>query len=260
VLSPLAARKAEKLGFTKVKVFHAGLPAWRQAGHETVSNIAGIDQLEKNGLEYILLDLRPAKEVEQGHLPKAVATNEQDLDSLKAQFPKYMSAPIILYNQDGNLEAAKKAYDKITGWGYKQVTVLDGGFSAWQKQNKQIAKGSAETKISYVKKLAPGEFDLDKFKEIIAKGPGNDYYILDVRESSEAEAGSLPNTVNIPLTDLEKRVAELPKDKKIIIHCATGARAEMAYNVLKKADVQGEYVKAKVEVSKDKPNDYKIED
>ena len=63
----------EKLGYKKVKVFHAGMPAWKKAGNITVSNIAAIENYDKRDLSYILLDLRSAKQIEKGHLPKAVA-------------------------------------------------------------------------------------------------------------------------------------------------------------------------------------------
>jgi len=258
-MSPLAARKAEKLGYKKIKVFHAGLPAWKKAGNITVSNIAAIENYDKQDLSYILLDLRPAKQVEKGHMPKAVALPSGGLDKIKKQFPKYMAAPIILLNQDGNLKAAQDAFKKMSGWGYKQVSVLSGGFQAWEKAGKQIAKGPAGTKIAYVRKLAPGEFDLAAFKELLLK-PSKDVTILDVRNAKEIEEGVLPGAVSIPLDDLEKRLAEVPKDKPIVVHCSTGVRAEMAYNQLKKAGIDAKYVKAKVEFDKQDKTKYEIEE
>src|SRR3989337_3452010 len=105
-MSPLAARKAEKLGYKKVKVFHAGLPAWKKAGHITVSNIAAVENYDKHDLSYILLDLRPAKQIEKGHMPKAIALPSGGLDKMKDQFPKHMEAPIILCHQDRKLKTA----------------------------------------------------------------------------------------------------------------------------------------------------------
>jgi len=39
--------------------------------------------------------------------------------------------------------------------------------------------------------------------------------------------------INIPSEEMEKRFAEVPKDQPVYIHCATGSRAEMAYDILK---------------------------
>lgn len=246
MLSPLAARKAEKLGFSKVKVFHAGLPAWKKAGHPVVSNIAGIENYDKNEASYILIDLRSKDLVERGHIPKAVMLPKEGIASLKDQFPKYMGAAVILYNQDGDISSAQSAYKEISDWGYKQVSVLQGGFNAWETAGKQVTKGPADTKIAYVRKLMPGEVDLAVFKEAVAKRP-SEVVIMDVRTKSEAEKGTFPGAINIPLDELEQRLADVPKDKNVFIHCSTGARAEMAYNVLKKAGIDSKYLKVNVE-------------
>jgi rhodanese-related sulfurtransferase len=258
-MSPLAARKAEKLGYTKVKVYHAGLPAWKKAGHIVVSNIAGIENYNKNEASYILIDLRQSKLAEQGHIPKAVAMAEGGLDKMKDQFPKHMAAPIILYNQDGALASAEEAYKKISDWGYKQVSVLSGGFLAWEKAGKQVAKGPAQSKIAYVRKLMPGEVDIAAFKEVVVK-PAAGTLILDVRTPKEAADGLLPNALNIPMEELEQRLAEVPKGKTLVIHCSTGVRAAMAYNVLKKAGYEAKYVNAKVDFDPEKKGTYTIEE
>jgi rhodanese-related sulfurtransferase len=258
-MSPLAARKAEKLGYKNVKVYHAGLPAWKKAGHIVVSNIAGIENYNKNEASYILIDLRPPKLAEQGHIPKAVAMSQGGLDKMKEQFPKHMAAPIILYNQDGALASEEEAFKKISDWGYKQVSVLSGGFVAWEKAGKQVAKGPAESKIAYVRKLLPGEVDITAFKEIVMK-PAAGTLILDVRTPKEATDGIFPNALNIPMEELEKRLAEVPKGKPLVIHCSTGIRAEMAYNVLKKAGYDAKYVKAKVDFDPEKKGKYTIEE
>jgi rhodanese-related sulfurtransferase len=257
VLSPLAARKAEKLGYNNVKVFHAGLPAWKKAAHIVVSNIDGLDEYNKMDASYILIDLRPAAQVEKGHIPKAVALPEGGIGAMKDQFPKYKGAAVILYNQDGDLKAAEKTAKEIAGWGYKNVTILSGGFQAWEKADKDVAKGPAASKIAYVRKLLPGEFEVEAFKMLVEK-PDKDTIILDVRAAKELEEGVLPNTRNIPVDELELRFSELPKDKLIVIHCSTGVRAEMAHSILKKAGLASKYVKAKVDFDKEKKGQYAI--
>ena len=64
----------------------------------------------------------------------------------------------------------------------------------------------------------------------------------------------------IKLDDLAQKLGDLPKDKKIVAHCSTGVRAEMAYNLLKKAGFNAGYVKAKVDFDKEKKGQYKISD
>lgn len=57
--------------------------------------------------------------------------------------------------------------------------------------------------------------------------------LLDVRAEAEYALGHLPGALNIPITELERRLAELPKDQEIIaycrgLHCAFSADAVRA--------------------------------
>jgi rhodanese-related sulfurtransferase len=54
----------------------------------------------------------------------------------------------------------------------------------------------------------------------------------------------------IPDEELAARIAEVPKDKQVITHCATGVRAEMAYHKLKDAGYKAAFLNADVEIDK----------
>jgi len=224
-----------------------------------VSNLDALERYDKEDLPYILIDLRPSASVKTGHIPKAVAVPEKGVAVMQEQFPKYKGAPIVLYNEDGNPDSARNSFREIRQWGYTNVSVLSGGFSAWKKADKQIATGPAGTRISYVRKLRPGEFEVEVFKALVEK-PRGEIMILDVRTSKEIGEGILPNAKAIPLDELEGRISELPTDKTILIHCSTGLRAEMAYNILKKAGYNAKYVKANVDFDKEKKGAYTIEE
>jgi rhodanese-related sulfurtransferase len=224
-----------------------------------VSNIANLDNLNKIEGSYILLDLRAKDQIEKDHIPNAVAAPDGKVEPLKGQFPTYMNATIILYNQDGDFAGAKDAYKTITGWGYKQVSVLDAGFAGWQKSGNKIATGPAASAIKYVRKLLPGEMDVQEFSALVKK-PAEGFVVIDVRSTSEMTDGKLPNTINIPLEELESRLAEIPKDKTLVLHCSTGNRAEMAYNVLEKAGFKPKYVKGLIEFDKEDKSKYTIKE
>jgi ArsR family transcriptional regulator len=42
---------------------------------------------------------------------------------------------------------------------------------------------------------------------------------LDVRPEDEFASGHLPDALNIPLAQLERRLAELPADREIVAYC-----------------------------------------
>jgi rhodanese-related sulfurtransferase len=48
---------------------------------------------------------------------------------------------------------------------------------------------------------------------------GDDLVVLDVRPASEHAAGHLPGAVSIPVGELRRRLAEVPRDREIVAYC-----------------------------------------
>lgn len=61
------------------------------------------------------------------------------------------------------------------------------------------------------------------------------YTIIDVRNPDEHAAGAIEQSLNIPLGDLPLRLAEIPSEKPIVVHCAAGTRSAIAASVLRAA-------------------------
>jgi len=59
-----------------------------------------------------------------------------------------------------------------------------------------------------------------------------DALVLDVREADEFASGHIPKAINLPLSQLRSRYAELPKDRDIWVCCAVGQRAYFAARFL----------------------------
>ena len=55
--------------------------------------------------------------------------------------------------------------------------------------------------------------------------------LLDVRPEDEFALGHLPGALNIPFADLERRLAELPKDTQIVAYCR-GPYCLMSYDAV----------------------------
>jgi rhodanese-related sulfurtransferase len=49
--------------------------------------------------------------------------------------------------------------------------------------------------------------------------------VLDVREKWEREVARLPGTTDIPMGEIPQRLAELPRDREIVVMCHGGARS-----------------------------------
>ena len=59
--------------------------------------------------------------------------------------------------------------------------------------------------------------------------------LLDVRTVQEYTRGHAPGSLNIPLNDLPRRLAELDRDRLIFACCAGGGRRSMAKLILDQA-------------------------
>ena len=57
-------------------------------------------------------------------------------------------------------------------------------------------------------------------------------FLLDVREPVELAVESVPGAVNIPIGQLRARLAELPRDREILVICRSGQRAYYATRAL----------------------------
>ena len=55
-----------------------------------------------------------------------------------------------------------------------------------------------------------------------------EYRIVDVRPERKYNKGHIPTAINIPNGDVAASKENLPKDKKIIVYCETGGRAQAA--------------------------------
>jgi len=111
------------------------------------------------------------------------------------------------------------------------------------------ASDAPATKIAYAPKPRPGELSIAEFREIATKLPA-DVLILDVRNQDEANAGMLKGAMLVPDEDLLARMGEVPKDKRIVTHCSTGVRAEMAYHKLKDKGYKVAFLNADIDIRK----------
>ena len=59
--------------------------------------------------------------------------------------------------------------------------------------------------------------------------------VVDVRTPTEFQRGAFPGAVNVPLSEISSRLPEIPKDRGIVLYCASGARSAAAARVFKQA-------------------------
>jgi adenylyltransferase/sulfurtransferase len=72
-------------------------------------------------------------------------------------------------------------------------------------------------------------------KELKARrDSGEDIFLLDVREPYEFQIAQIGGKL-IPQNDVPNRLAEIPRDREIVVHCRSGARSQRIAEFLKQS-------------------------
>ena len=74
--------------------------------------------------------------------------------------------------------------------------------------------------------------------ELLRRAESGDVVVLDVRPAPEYAAAHLPGAVNIPLEQLEDRLAELPADREVVAYCR-GAYCVLAHDAVRLLTAHG---------------------
>jgi len=74
--------------------------------------------------------------------------------------------------------------------------------------------------------------DSDQARSFLDGRKPDEYTLLDVRQDWEYEEFHIPGAHLIPLTELADRQAEVPRDKPVLVYCASGGRSMAAAALL----------------------------
>lgn len=69
------------------------------------------------------------------------------------------------------------------------------------------------------------------WREILQLDPQG-VQLIDVRTADEFETGFIPGAVNIPVDELRGRLAEISREKPVVVYCAIGLRGYIASRIL----------------------------
>lgn len=166
-----------------------------------------------------VLDLRPATEFAKGHIPGTINIPLNKSFSTWAGWLVKYDQPIHLIVDAADApkavrELAMIGLDHVTAWYTPSIV------GEWEKSGQALGTVKKTDVAHLAPKLAAG-----------------DVTVVDVRNRSEYEAGHLPGSLHIPVGYLAERLAEIPRDKPIIVQCQSGARSAIATSVLQKLGV-----------------------
>ncbi len=240
--STQSALQAIQVGYTNVYVMLEGKMAWDDEEYASYADDQFI--LEDNA---VLVDLRIEEKDITARIPGSVNMPFTEIEDYIDEIPT--NAPVVLYSDDE--EEMLEALRFFWGEGYGKVSLVQGGIKGWKKNGGELDNGPAQKDVLWTREPAAGEVSVVDFKAALADP--DQAIILDVRESRGMKRGKFATSYNLPLSELSSRMDDfffqidnMAKQKKIFIHCTTGARAEMAYRELKQEGYNAYYLAALV--------------
>jgi rhodanese-related sulfurtransferase len=250
-LSPNSLKKARLLGHTNLRVYREGEPEWKTRNYlVTTPSFVKAAYIDRD-IPHVLIDARSTEDAASGHILGAVSVPVGQMAAVRKSLPDpKLNAPLIVYDGRGGDQAVAVAKALIKA-GQKNVLVLRGGMIDWVAAAHAVESGvPAATKIAYAPKPRAGSVPMADFTKL-AKDTPADVLILDVRNADEASVGMIKGAMLIPDEEITARLAEIPKGKRIVTHCLTGIRAEMAYHKLKEAGFNAAFLNNEIEIAKD---------
>ena len=111
-------------------------------------------------------------------------------------------------------------------------------FDRCQFQKPYVPK-SAPSAEEAILPFNPADYSIEpqSLKQMVDEG--QDFVMLDVRESWENKVACIPGTTLIPLRDLPQRVNELNPRQEIVVYCHHGVRSLDAAYLLQQLGIKG---------------------
>jgi hydroxyacylglutathione hydrolase len=161
-----------------------------------------------------LLDVRDAAEFAKGHLAGSINIG------LGGQYATWAGTlldrvrPIVIIAEPGReqeaaLRLGRIGFDHLRGY-------LDGGMAALADRPDLVWPTERVSAATIAEELEGGEPPL----------------VLDIRNPREWKAKHIPESLNIPLNHMQERIAEVPRGRRIAVHCAGGYRSSIAAGIL----------------------------
>lgn len=259
MLSHNSAAKAQKLGYTQVRVFAEGFPGWVAGGNLQAVSPAYIKKLIDEKAPMTLLDARPKeRKYDLGHIPGAISLPDSQFDKLAAQvLPADKAAPLYFYCEGTSCVLSNNSALKAIKLGYTNVKVVPEGYPGWVK-----AYGAGPTAAggaTAAPKPPPieagkesGSITVASFERIYKEAPDS-VHLVDVRDPPEFATGTFKGAINLPVSTLEKNLDRLPKGKPIVFFCGAGSRSGEAHDMVKlyKPEFKTVYLDANIKWAKD---------
>jgi rhodanese-related sulfurtransferase len=161
-----------------------------------------------------ILDVREPAEFAKGHVAGSINIGLGGQYATWAGTVLDRSKPIVIIAEPGReqeaaLRLGRIGFDHLKGY-------LRGGMEALSNRPDLVWPTDRISAPMVAEELAGADAPL----------------LVDVRNPREFATKHIPGSVNIPLNHLQERMAEIPRDRRIAVHCAGGYRSSIAASIL----------------------------
>jgi len=161
-----------------------------------------------------ILDVRDASEYAKGHFAGSINIGLGGQYATWAGTVLDRAKPIVIIAEPGReqeaaLRLGRIGFDHVRGY-------LRGGMQALADRPDLVSPTERVNAQAVAEELA------------IADPP----LILDIRNPREWASKHIAQSVNLPLNHLQERISEIPRDRRIAVHCAGGYRSSIAASIL----------------------------
>jgi len=170
-------------------------------------------RLQREGAQ--LLDVREAPIYEAAHLAGSLNIGLGGQYATWAGTLLDRERPIVVIAEPGReyeaeMRLGRIGFDRVAGY------LADG----------MLALTSRPELVTATERVGPEELAEELHR---AAAP----FVLDVRAPREYSQTRIEGSVNIPLNRLQARIAEVPRDRRVVVHCAAGYRSSIAASLLR---------------------------
>jgi hydroxyacylglutathione hydrolase len=199
--------------------YFAQMKRVNKAGPPLLSSLGRPERLTPARLREVLavgsqvFDLRNRTDFERAHLRGAISTpaSSASFSTYVGWFVDYSRPTYLIVPDVAQLDAILKALRAI---GVDDVA----GYAGPE------AIGDAAEALPVV-----------TAQHLAERLPKNGLVVLDVRNKTEYDEMHIQGAKHIPLGYLPDRLAEVPRDHDVVVHCATGYRSHVAASLLRGA-------------------------
>jgi rhodanese-related sulfurtransferase len=143
-----------------------------------------------------------------------------------ARIPRLDTA-ITLYDDGEGL--AERAFERLAGWGYSDLALLDGGLDGWRRAGGELfidvnVPSKAFGELVEHQRQTPA-LAAEAVQALLERQA--DVVVLDARRFDEYQTMSIPGGISVPGAELVLRARELAPDPatRIIVNCAGRTRS-----------------------------------